>query len=156
MFLSLLWNIFEIILEPKLFLLTFVYILSKSLKKEATVWSAVHTGTQINKFIKYYYHCVIINIQCATSLFGSKCIRYYIKSTSRYLSLNQNYLIFDKVFFRERSKIISLKFCLLWTSRPPVSLNYHFRVNPSPPKVITLYHSRCVVFRHILCVLLHF
>ena len=37
--------------------------------------------------------------------------------------------------FRERSKIISLKFCLLWTPRPPVSLNYHFRVNPSPQKL---------------------
>ena len=42
------------------------------------------------------------------------------------------------------------------TPRPPVSLNYHFRVSPSPPKVVTLYHSRCVVFQHILCILLHF
>ena len=53
-------------------------------------------------------------------------------------------------FIGERSKIISLKFCLLWTPRPPVSLNYHFRVNPSPPQS---YHSLSLSLR---CVSTHF
>ena len=52
--------------------------------------------------------------------------------------------------FGERSKIISLKFCLLWTPSPPVSLNYHFRVNPSPPQS---YHSLSLSLR---CVSTHF
>ena len=45
---------------------------------------------------------------------------------------------------REHSNIISLKFCLLWTPRPLLSLYYHFWVNPAPPN----YHS--------LSLLLHF
>ena len=49
---------------------------------------------------------------------------------------------------RERSNIISLIFCLLWTSRPPISLSYHFH---APPPIITLYHS-CYI---VLCVLLY-
>ena len=37
-------------------------------------------------------------------------------------------LWFSSCLVRERSKIISLKFCLPWTPHPPSSLNYHFRV----------------------------
>ena len=36
------------------------------------------------------------------------------------------------IHFRERSNIISLKFCLSWTLPPPISLSFHFWVNPTP------------------------
>ena len=49
------------------------------------------------------------------------------------------------IHFRERSNIISLKFCLSWT--PPISLNYHFRVS------LPHYHSLSLASH---CILTHF
>ena len=41
---------------------------------------------------------------------------------------------------------------LISGSTVPISLNSPFRVTPSPPPIITPYHSRCVAYRHIFIV----